>query len=90
LHATNFLALKNFLTMNNFEIVLDINKQLMSSNLHLPILHTELALYLIGLIARCQTAIFITKAVLRTYLAPFVLQAIFKKTILRDVRVFLA
>ena len=74
--------------MDNLEIILDINKKLMSSNLHLLILHTDLALYLVGLVARCQVAIFITEAVLRTFLTPFVLQAVLKKTISRDGRVF--
>ena len=74
--------------MGNLEIVLDIKEELMSSNLHLLILYTDLALYLVGLVARCQVAIFITEAVLRTFVTPFVLQAVFKKAISKDGRVF--
>jgi hypothetical protein len=53
----------------------------MSSNLNLPILNTELALNLVRLVARCQATIFITEAVVRTFLASFELQALFKKPI---------
>ena len=48
-YAANFLSLYHVLPMDDLEIVLDIEKELISSNLHLLILHTELALYLVGL-----------------------------------------
>ena len=76
--------------MDNLEIILDINKKLMSSYLHLLILHTDLALYLVGLITGGQAAIIITEAVVRTFLAALVLQTVLKKTILRDEMVLLA
>ena len=76
--------------MGNLEIVLEIKEELMSSNLHLLILYTDLALYLVGLVARCQAPIIITEAVVRTFLAAFVLQAVLKKAMSSNETVFSA
>jgi hypothetical protein len=80
-YAASFYSLNYFLPMHNLERLLDIKKELMSSNLHLPILHTELTLYLIGLVTRDQAAFIITEAAVRTFLATFVLEALLKKVI---------
>jgi hypothetical protein len=76
--------------MDNLEIVLDINKELMSSNIHLLIFHTVLALFLVELVTRDQAATFVTEAAVRTFLAAFVLQALLNKVISRDERVISA
>jgi hypothetical protein len=89
-YASSFYSLNYFLPMHNLERLLDIKKELMSSNLHLPILHTELTLYLIGLVTRDQAATFVTEAAVRTFLAAFVLLALLNKVISRDKRVFSA
>ena len=89
-YGLDFLSLHDFLSMNDLEIVLNINKELMSSDLHLLILHTVLALFLVGLATRDQAAIFVTEAAVRTFLAAFVLQALLKKAISRDERIFSA
>ena len=62
----------------------------MSSHLYLLILHTVLALFLEGLITRGQEAMLVTGAVVWTFLAAFVLQALLKKSIACDIRVISA
>jgi hypothetical protein len=62
----------------------------MSSDLHLLIFHTVLALFLVGLVTRDQATTFVAVAVVRTFLATFVLQALLKKSISIDIRVFSA
>lgn len=85
--AANFLSLYHALPMEDLEIVLDIEKELMSSKYHLLIFHTVLALFLVGLVTRDQAAFIITESVVRTFLATFVLQALLKKAISSDERV---
>ena len=86
-YTANFLTLYQVLPMNDLEIVLDIEKELMSSNLHLLIFHTVLALFLVGLLTGSQAATIITEAAVRTFLAAFVLQTVLKKPISNDIRI---
>ena len=86
--ATDFLAAYNVLSVDDLERVLDIKKELVSSDLHLLIFNTVLTLYLVGLLTGCQVTTFITETMVRTFLAAFVLQALLKKAISSDERVF--
>jgi hypothetical protein len=86
-YTANFLSLYHVLPMNDLEIVLDIEKELMSSNLHLLIFHTVLALFLVGFLTGSQAATIITEAAVRTFLAAFVLQTVLKKPISNDIRI---